>query len=313
MAPKPIVIGVDDSPEARRALGLAWQIAEAAHAPLVAVHAVPDLWLATGLDETPVVLPEVQAALTSAAHAQIERVVNEVLPRSAARHLEVRTGPAAFAIAEVARKRHAQLVVLGGRQHGAFARGLGRSTAHDLVRTIETPVLVAGHTVGPVARVLVAVDLSRAAVPTIRAAERFAKLLGARLRILHCVEPFSLAYLPVDALDQVAYERHSREFFERLLAPLASVVREDQVVRTGRAVETIIEEAGAWRADLVVVGSHGKGWVDRLLVGSTTEQLLNALTVSVVVIPTATAAKRGKRRASRRPALKIKRRKRGAS
>lgn len=305
MAPKPIVVGVDDSPEARRALALAWRIAEAAHAQLVIVHAVPDLWLATGLDETPVVLPEVQDALTSSARKQVERVVDEVLPSSAARRIEVRTGPAAFAIAEVARQRRAELVVLGGRQHGAFARGLGRSTAHDLVRTIDLPVLVAGHVVGAVTRVLVAVDLSSAAIPTIKAAERFAKLLGARLRIMHAVEPFPLAYLPLDALDQVEFERRSCESFQRLIAPLAAIVQEDQVVRTGRAVETIVEEAVAWRADLVVVGSHGKGWVDRLLVGSTTERLLNALPGSVVVIPTTAAAKKGKRRAPK----KAKRRK----
>jgi nucleotide-binding universal stress UspA family protein len=295
MAPKPIVVGVDDSPEARRALTLAWKLAEAEHAELVVVHAVPDLWLATGLDDTPVVLPEVQEALTQASRVQIERVIDEVLPHAAARRLEVRTGPAAFAIAEVARKRRAQLVVLGGRQHGAFARGLGRSAAHDLVRTLDAPVLVAGHAVGAVARVLVAVDLSTAAIPTIKAAERFAKLLGARLRIIHVVEPFPLAYLPVDALDQVAYERYSREAFERLVAPLAAIVPEDHVVRIGHAVETIVEEAVVWRADLVVVGSHGKGWVDRLLVGSTTERLLNTLPGSVVVIPTAAAAKKGKR------------------
>jgi nucleotide-binding universal stress UspA family protein len=293
MAPKPIVVGVDDSPESRRALTLAWKIAEAAHAELVPVHAVPDLWLAGGLGETPVVLPEVQDALTQASRTQIERVIAEVLPRSATRHLEVRTGPAAFAIAEVARQRRAELVVLGGRQHGALARGLGRSTAHYLVRTIDVPVLVVGHSLGALTRVLVAVDLSRAAIPTIRGAERLAKLLGGQLRIVHVVEPLRLMYLPIDALDQVGFERRSREAFERLTAPLAALVREDQVVRSGPPVETIVEEATAWHADLLVVGSHGKGWVDRLLVGSTTERLLNVLPTSLAVIPTTAAAKQG--------------------
>jgi nucleotide-binding universal stress UspA family protein len=102
MSPKPIVVGVDDSPESRRALALAWTIADAAQAELVVVHAVPDLWLATGLNETPVVLPEVQDALTRASRAQIEGVVAEVLPPSAARSLEVLAGPAAFAVADVA-------------------------------------------------------------------------------------------------------------------------------------------------------------------------------------------------------------------
>jgi len=37
--------------------------------------------------------------------------------------------------------------------------------------------------------------------------------------------------------------------------------------------------------DLVIVGSHGKGWVDRVLLGSTTERLLNKLPCPVLVIP----------------------------
>jgi nucleotide-binding universal stress UspA family protein len=300
MPPKPIVVGVDDSPESRRALALAWKIAEAAHAELIPVHAVPDLWLATGLGDTPVVLPEVQESLTQASRKQIEGVIAEVLPHSAARHLEVRTGPAAFAIAAVARQRRAELVVLGGRQHAALARGLGRSTAHYLVRTLDIPILVAGHSLGALTRVLAAVDLSNAAVPAIRGAERLAKLLGGKLRIVHVVEPLQLMYLPVDPRDQAAWERRSREAFERLMAPLAALVPEDQIVRTGPVIETIVAEAAAWKADSLVVGSHGKGWVDRLLVGSTTERLLNELPTSLLVIPTAAAAKKRTRARARK-------------
>jgi nucleotide-binding universal stress UspA family protein len=142
--------------------------------------------------------------------------------------------------------------------------------------------------------VLAAVDLSDAAIRTIKAGERYAKLLGGTLRIVHVVEPLRLMLLPVDALDQTAYQRYAREAFERLTAPLPATVSEDQVVRTGPAVATIVAEAAAWHADVLVVGSHGKGWVDRLLIGSTTEHLLNALPASVLVIPTAAAAKQGR-------------------
>jgi nucleotide-binding universal stress UspA family protein len=56
-------------------------------------------------------------------------------------------------------------------------------------------------------------------------------------------------------------------------------------VRTGVAAETIAEEAGTWHADLIVMGSHGKGWVDRVLVGSTTERLVTELPASIMVVP----------------------------
>ena len=60
---------------------------------------------------------------------------------------------------------------------------------------------------------------------------------------------------------------------------------DDRVIRRGRADEEIAEEAAVWRADLLVVGSHGKGWIDRLLIGSTTERLLNRLPTSLLVVP----------------------------
>ena len=50
--------------------------------------------------------------------------------------------------------------------------------------------------------------------------------------------------------------------------------------------ETILAEAAEWKADLLVVGSHGKGWAERMLVGSVTERLLNHLPTSVLVVPT---------------------------
>jgi nucleotide-binding universal stress UspA family protein len=58
------------------------------------------------------------------------------------------------------------------------------------------------------------------------------------------------------------------------------------VVQVGQVAETIIQEARRWSADVVVLGSHGKGFVDRVLLGSATEQLLNELPASLLVVPT---------------------------
>ncbi len=308
MAGNSIVVGVDQSPESLRAVELAARLAAAAHAQVVPVHAVPAVPLFTGLvgiEPMPAFSPEVQEALNRASREEILRALRNVLPPAAVQRLVVQTGPAPFVIAEVARQRRAELVVLGGKEHGALARGLGRSTAHYLVRTLDVPVLVVGRSAAPVARVLVAVDLSAASLPTVRAAERFAKLLGGRLRVVHVVEPLRLIYLPLDTLDQEGFDRRSREAFDRLGARLKSIPPEDRVVRTGPPAETIAEEAATWRADLLVVGSHGKGWVDRILVGSTTERLVTELPTSILVIPfkptrKVTLRRRSRRRVSRR-------------
>ena len=59
----------------------------------------------------------------------------------------------------------------------------------------------------------------------------------------------------------------------------------DVTIRHGTPVDTILREATLWPADLLVVGSHGKSWAQRLLLGSVTEKVLNHLPTSVLVMP----------------------------
>jgi hypothetical protein len=66
----------------------------------------------------------------------------------------------------------------------------------------------------------------------------------------------------------------------------------------------IVEMARTWEADVIVVGSHGHNWVDRLLIGSVTEQLLNELPASLLVVPAVepAAGRVEKASAARQPA-----------
>jgi nucleotide-binding universal stress UspA family protein len=55
-------------------------------------------------------------------------------------------------------------------------------------------------------------------------------------------------------------------------------------------VDTLLREASEWQADVLVVGSHGKGWAQRVLLGSVTERLINHLPTSLLVAPVGVAA-----------------------
>jgi nucleotide-binding universal stress UspA family protein len=285
---KVIVVGVDLSPESLRAVELAAKIATATHAQLVPVHAVPAIPVfadVVGLNPMPVISPELQDVVTRSSRAQVVRELQNALPATAVRQLEVQVGPAPFVIADVARSRRADLVVLGGKHHGALARGLGRSTAHYLVRTLDMPVLVVAQSAEPIRKVLAAVDISTVSSRMVEAAEQLANFLGAQLRLLHVVEPFRMTHLAPDQWDEQAYYRSSQEIYDRFASPFKAIAKQDRVIRNGLAAEAITEEAGAWQADLVVVGSHGKGWVDRILIGSTTERLVTELPTSILVVP----------------------------
>ncbi|HEY6808654.1 MAG TPA: universal stress protein [Gemmatimonadales bacterium] len=300
----PIIVGVDLSPASLRAATVAARLAAKGGAGLIPVYAVPLVPVfsgAGGMEMGPIASPQLQEVLVRGARGQVTRALEGTVPADALARLVVESGPAPFVLADVARRIGAELIVLGGKPHGALARGLGRSTAHHLVRTLDVPVLVVGASDAPIATLLAAVDLSAASGPTIEAAEQLTRMLNAQLRLLHVVEPLRFLDVMPDLWDQEAYVQRSQVAFTRLASRCHAVPETNRAVLSGVAADTIAEAAGAWRADLIVVGSHGKGWVDRLLVGSTTERLVTELPASVLVVPTSRhAAGRVPRRAGRR-------------
>jgi nucleotide-binding universal stress UspA family protein len=167
-----------------------------------------------------------------------------------------------------------------------LGRWVGGSTALNVARTTEVPLLVTTGARAPFRRVLVAVDLSEAARPTLAVAQRFAALFDAELRALNVIEPLPVIPEVSQPADVEPYYAMSEELVGRDIWPLLGGSREHPVVRRGLAVETIRRETADWSADLLVVGSHGKGWAERLLVGSVTERLLNELPTALLVVPT---------------------------
>jgi nucleotide-binding universal stress UspA family protein len=296
---KPIIAGVDGSAESLRAAALAWRLARAADVRCVLVHAVPDVWVPAGME--PVVNgPEVFDLLVGNVQRTLSQELGAEIPEEVRRGMIARVGRPAVVLDQVAREFDARLIVVGARHHGALVRGLGGSTAHQLVRTSGAPVLVALGTGQLPRRILVAADLSPAAGPVLRTAGEFADLVEGQLRVMHVVEPAIFpAVVPV-SLDQKAFEDWSRHEFHRLIQRLLPHIPDyDRVVLQGRADEEIGEEAAASGAEIVVIGSHGRGWIDRLLIGSTAERMLNRLPTSLLIVPVSRPVARSREHGSK--------------
>ncbi len=264
MISRPIVVGVDGSPESAAAAAAGWRLAEGAGVSCHLVHATSDVRSALDLAGTGVSLDDLQGAMLERGRGEIVTLLED---------------------RDVVMQTKAGLVVLGGKHHSTLNRWLGGSTVQHVVRRLAVPLLVTAGDLHPRGRVLVAVDLSYAALPTIDGAVDFARLLGGPLRALHVIEPISNVPevpFPVDVGD---FARRSREQLEEHIWPTLPVPDHHKVVREGVVLDVIAEEATAWRADVIVVGSHGKGWVDRFIIGSLTEDLLNDLPTGVLVIP----------------------------
>ena len=301
----PVVVGVDASAAAAGAAALAERIAKLAGVRCELVHAVRDAWAPLVAVNPDPQVAEMQLVQQALAREQVQQVLRGTVSDRALETLNVRFGPAAVVLRQVVEERRPGLLVLGGKHHTALERWLGGSTSLHVVRTSEVPVLITAGVPTALRRILVAADLSKAAGPTVALAERFARLVGAELRLLTVFEP--LPNFPgVPAVDANEYYALAHETLEREVWPLLKTQEVQKLVRHGLVVETLLREATEWRADVLVVGSHGKGWAQRVLLGSVTERLINQLPTSLLVAPVDVAAaalsRRYERRVARTPA-----------
>jgi len=277
MTAQPIVVGVDGSTESASAASVAWMLARAADVPCRLVYAIDDVNASLAMAGTGVVTEALQLAALAGARAELRASLQDCVAPAVVDAMVVSTGATADVLEAVVDETDATMLVLGGKHHSKLGRWLGGSTVQGVVRRLPVPLLVTAGELPIHPRVMVAVDASYAALPTIRQAIAFARLLGSPLHALHVIDPPpAIAELPRD---------WSRAIVERDLWPIIPLVERGKVIREGVPLATIVDEAAAWRADVIVVGSHGKGWVDRLLIGSVTEDLLNNLPCAVLVVP----------------------------
>jgi universal stress protein E len=282
---KHVVAGVDETPQGVAAAVAGARLATVLGADCTPVHAVREFWLEFAEEDVVQGTAELQAAVVGAARERVHALLAGHVPQDVQRRLIVRPGRAGVVLRDVAREIRADAVVLGGKHHSDIGRWIGGSTAHDAVRSSGLPVLVALPADGrPFRRILAAVDLSEAALATATMARQIAEALGAQLRGLCVIEaPVPLPeMMPLLALPE--YSREAERVLRRRVWPLLGSGAET-VMREGAIAETIEREVRDWGADLVVVGSHGKRWAERLILGSVTEQLLRALPCSLLVVP----------------------------
>lgn len=281
----PIVVGVDGSAESVRAAAFGAALAARVGTTCHLVNAVPPYWASLppelGLD-----IAELDKSALQHARTLINQTLQGTVPDRVLGTLEVATGRAPLVLTEAAGRLHAEAVVMGGKHHRALAR-LGGSSITHLVRSGTVPVLAVSEQAAPSAieRVLVPVDLSHAARATIAVAERWAAHFGARLRVMHSVEPMPVVPGITLSVAEDEVFRSTERMVETTIAPLVSYPGAEIVVRRGRSAAAIVSEAEQWDASLIVLGSHGKGWVDRILLGSTSERLLQLLPRPTLVVP----------------------------
>ena len=142
-------------------------------------------------------------------------------------------------------------------------------------------------------RILVPFDGSATSIRGLDEAVKLAALTGAELRIVHLLDDLQYA---TGFETYAAYVNDviplMREAGEKILQngkarAEASRVKADTLLLEGVAVrlaDAIADQVNAWHADLIVIGTHGRRGVGRMLLGSDAEQVVRTASVPVLLV-----------------------------
>ncbi|MCS7013454.1 MAG: universal stress protein [Chloroherpetonaceae bacterium] len=134
-------------------------------------------------------------------------------------------------------------------------------------------------------KILCPIDFSEVSHNAILYGKEFACAMGAELILLHVVEPVTMTAETVPYVSEVELERNAKEELSMLVqkeCPSTLTVR--QLVKIGLAPDTIIRVAEEEDVDLLIMGSHGRSGLSRLLLGSVTEAVMRRAKLPILVV-----------------------------
>lgn len=198
---------------------------------------------------------------------------------------EILSGPTVATMIELTRE--AGIVVVGCRGRGALARGLLGSVSSTLVRHAHCPVAVV-HDEDPLmadpakAPVLVGIDGSRASEAATAIAFDEASRRGVDLVAVHAMSDADVLSMPGQEFSE--FEQRGQEVLAERLAGYSERypdVAVRRIVVWDKPANTLIEQSD--NAQLVVVGSHGRGGFTGMLLGSVSASVVQAVRMPVIV------------------------------
>lgn len=291
---KRILAPTDFSPAAEQACSLAARLANRLEAGLVVFHAVPLVDLAREIEAKK---DRTRESVLNDARQGLQAWLEEAVPvewrRFLAIEVQLAVGDPAQQIAAAAEE--SDLIVMGTRGRSGLVHLVMGSVTAAVLRTARVPVLAlrAGQADRPltaVKRILWATDLG----PTSEAAWRYALLLAdmlaAEIFLLHVVSaaqvvgsPGLPAPLPGEWLEaEIATRDRDLASKQGEVEALGLAVR--RKVTMGAPAATILAEAEAERADLIVMGTHGRRGLPHVLLGSVAEAVIRRAPCPVLAV-----------------------------
>lgn len=290
--PQAIVAATDFSDNATRAVRQAAHLARAWNATLTLVHVFNDsVWASLKAVYDLPGWDDIRPAETARTRLGVlaEQLAQEF---GVAVDSEVRTGRASQQIGECVAARGAGLLAVGEHGENWVSDVVLGGTALKVLEASRIPVLlVRRHQPGDYRNILVATDFSAASERAARhALERFP---DARHALVHAwLLPFEASMRMGGAREEDIRRYREREF-SIAAAKLAECARHcepepgrlEQLALHGAPAEVVLDQAQAGACDLIAIGKHGGEYIDELLLGSVTQNILYHADCDVLLSP----------------------------
>ena len=229
-------------------------------------------------------LSDLEAAVRDALLKRIQSVTARKPPQI---EIEIEQGTVHAGILRVADNIGAGAVVVGGKVDHKGLHILGSSAEH-VVRYANCPVLVARHS--PAGKILAATDFSDLALPAVEAGAAEARRRKVDMAIIHAIDllpmvsPFYgdfYSATPMDLSNEMrkVWQQRLNECVHRFEAKGGGLLPD------GPAAPAILSAASKLPAQLLVLGTHGRTGLSRLMaLGSVAEAVVRAAPCSVLVV-----------------------------
>jgi nucleotide-binding universal stress UspA family protein len=141
-------------------------------------------------------------------------------------------------------------------------------------------------------RILVPVDGSHTATLGLAQAVRIAKEQGAKLRVVSVIDDLSVAQSFETGFDaRVLFDALTAAGKRAIANALKLAHRHDIKVEkalyetvSGSVADVIVRDARKWKADLIVMGTHGRRGINRMMLGSDAETVLRTAPCPVLMV-----------------------------
>jgi len=229
------------------------------------------------------------------ANEMLDLIVANASSRGVAADKVVRIGTPDEQLARLAIEGGHDLIVVGTRSRTTASRMLFGSTAQRLIRSAGCAVwVVKPDEIRDIREIAVATDLSEAGRPALTAAVEAARALSAKLFIVHAVESSELTYLLMAGVsaDEIgaARTRMIDDAREKLNQQLAAT--DYRTLPHGVKVELLEGSPDDCvpafvtenEIDILVVGTHGRSGISRMVLGNTAERILPLVQCSLIAV-----------------------------